>query len=400
MRKRIDQRQAQSGHETVITVRLHRAPLIVRRVDAIPVALPLKAPMKMSGITIAKAENLLVRIESTNGTVGWGEAASAPTMTGDTLPGLVAAVRDHLAPVLVGQDAWPNVDHRPTLRRALVGNTGAHSAVEMALLDLATRAGGVPLFDIFVPRPHRREVTPMWLLGNATPQDDIAEARAKLAEGFGFFKLKIGVKPLAAEIETTRAVRAALGPDVPLCADANGGLTLADARRYVQAARRASLMFVEQPLPHDDLKGLAALTRPGKVAAKRPRVPIGIDEGIHSLADIETHAYAGAGGVSLKLIKLGGIRAAFGAAKLCKRLNLSVNVAAKIAESSIASAAAIHLACVVPNVDWGVSLTHFYLAEDLVRQPLVPRDGAVALPTGHGLGIEVDEAAVDRWRVN
>ena len=72
--------------------------LPIRRVDAIPVALPLLSPMKMSGITVGTAENLLVRIEAANGLVGWGEAASAPTMTGDTLGGLVAAVRDHLAP--------------------------------------------------------------------------------------------------------------------------------------------------------------------------------------------------------------------------------------------------------------------------------------------------------------
>src|SRR5437899_2669257 len=81
--------------------RLDRAPLIIRRVDAIPVALPLLKPMKMAGVTIAHAYNLLVRIEAADGTVGWGEAASAPTMTGDTLGGLVAAVRDHLGPALI-----------------------------------------------------------------------------------------------------------------------------------------------------------------------------------------------------------------------------------------------------------------------------------------------------------
>ena len=80
-------------------------------------------------------------------------------------------------------------------------------------------------------------------------------------------------------------------------------------------------------------------------------------------------------------------------------MRLKINVAAKIAESSIASAAAVQLACVAPNVDWGVSLTHFYLAEDIVRQPLAIRDGAVSLPAGPGLGIEVDEAAVERFRV-
>src|SRR6266581_8835192 len=119
---------------------LEHAPLVIRRVDAIPVALPLKAPMTMSGVTIATAENVLVRIEAKGGAVGFGEAASAPTMTGDTLGGLVAAVRDHLAPLLIGQDAWARAALTGRLKAALIGNSGAHSAVEMALLDLAGRA--------------------------------------------------------------------------------------------------------------------------------------------------------------------------------------------------------------------------------------------------------------------
>jgi muconate cycloisomerase len=365
-------------------------PLIVRRVDAIAVALPLKAPMKMAAETIAAAQNLLVRIEAADGTVGWGEAASAPTMTGDTQGGLIAAVRDHLGPLLVGQDAktWPSL--RKTLHRVLAGNGGAHSAVEMALLDLIGCATGQRLIDL-VGRPRRNAVKPMWLLGNPTAEADAAEAHAKQKQGFNFFKLKIGVKPLAKEIAIAFAVREAL-PTTPLCADANCGLTLAAAKSYVEKTRKAGLMFVEQPLAHDDLAGLKALARASKV-------PIGIDEGIHGLADIEANARAGAGGISLKLIKLGGMSAALEAANICKRLGLSVNIAAKIAESSISSAAALHLACAVPKADWGVSLTHFYLAEDIVKRPLPLADGLVALPDGPGLGIEVDEAAVERCRV-
>src|SRR4249920_1069476 len=149
----------------------NHAPLLIRRVDAIPVALPLKAPMKMSGITIATAENLLVRIEAADGTVGWGEAASAPTMTGDTLGGLIAAVRDHLASLLIGEDAWMRPALCRKLKSALYGNTGAHSAIEMALLDLAGRASGLPLVDL-IGGPMRRAVPPMWLLGNPTPEQD------------------------------------------------------------------------------------------------------------------------------------------------------------------------------------------------------------------------------------
>lgn len=367
-------------------------PLIVRRIDAIPVALPLKTPMKMSGITIAKAENVLVRVELTTGHVGWGEAPSAPTMTGDTLGGLVSAVRYHLAPLLIGQDVSPKHDHRPTLQRALVGNTGAHSAVEMALLDVACRATHSRLIDVAIGHPPREGVRPMWLLGNGAIEDDIAEAKAKQKRGFNFFKLKIGVKPIAEEIAAAHAIREAL-PDATLCADANCGLTLAAARRYIERTRDAKLSFVEQPLGAEDLAGLKALARSAKT-------PIGIDEGIHSLADIEAVKRAGAKGVSLKLIKLGGFREAFAGGKLCRKLGLKINVAAKIAESSVGTAAAVHLACAVPNVDWGVSLTNMYLAEDIVKQPIAIKDGVVSLPTSPGLGVEVDEAAVARFRVH
>jgi muconate cycloisomerase len=311
-------------------------------------------------------------------------------MTGDTLGGLVAAVRDHLAPLIIGQDALARPKLKATMARALVGNSGAHSAVEMALLDLAGRVLNRRLIDL-VGSERRGAVRPMWLLGNATPDQDIAEAREKEAEGFHLFKLKIGVKPIRKEIAAALAIRQALGPKMPLCADANGGLTLATARRYMERTRDAKLMFIEQPLPPDDLAGLKALAR--------SRLPIGVDEGIHALSDIGTQARAGARGISLKLIKLGGLTTALEAARLCQRLRLKVNVAAKIAESSLASAAAIQLACAVPAVDWGVSLTHFYLAEDLVRQPLPLHDGVVKLPNGPGLGVEIDEAAVERFRV-
>jgi muconate cycloisomerase len=368
-----------------------RPPLVIRRVDAIPVALPLTKPMKMAGVSITHAHNVVVRIEARDGTVGWGEAASAPTMTGDTLGGLVAAVRDHLASVLIGEDAWARATLVRRMNAALLGNTGAHSAVEMALFDLAGRAAGMPLIEV-IGGTARPSVAPMWLLGNPTTDEDIAQAHEREAAGFHFFKLKVGVKPLAAEVAGTLALRAALGPDVPLCADANCGFTLEAAQRYLNGTRAAGLMFLEQPLGHADLDGFAALARSAPV-------PLGVDEGIHSLADIDAHARAGAGGVSLKLIKLGGIGPALEAAQLCRRLGLKVNVAAKIAESSIASAALVHLACAIPASDWGVSLTHFYLAEDLVKRPLPLGDGVVALPTGPGLGVEVDEAAVEKFRI-
>ena len=371
---------------------LARAPLVIRRVDAIPVALPLTKPVKMAAETVTHARNVLVRIEAQDGTVGWGEAASAPTMTGDTVAGLVAAVREHLAPLLAGEDAWMRPALMKRLKVALYGNTGAHSAVEMALLDLAGRSAGVPVIDL-IGGAIRREVAPMWLVGNATPDQDVAEAEARRRAGIRFFKLKVAVKPLATEIATALAVRKALGPELPVCADANCGFSHEAARHYLAATEQAGLLFLEQPFEAADIKGLTALARTAPIA-------IGADEGIHSLRDIEAHAAAGAGGVSLKLIKLGGFGAALDAGALCQRLGLAVNIAAKMSESSLASAAVVHLACAVENIDWGVSLTHFYLAEDIVRRPLAMANGLVSLPLGAGLGVDIDEAAVARLRAD
>jgi muconate cycloisomerase len=368
-----------------------RPPLVVRRLDAIPIALPLRKPMKMAGVTIATADNVLVRIEADGGLVGWGEAASAPTMTGDTQAGLMAAI-GHLSALVVGQSAWDRPALMRRLGHALYGNTGAHSAIELALVDLAGRAAGLAAIDL-LGGALRRAVAPMWLLGNATPAEDAAEARQRLAQGFRFFKVKVGAKTIEGDIASTLAVRNALGRELPICADANCGFTTAAARRYLDGTREAGLLFLEQPLGPHDLSALAALARSSPI-------PLGADEGIHSLADVTRHAQAGAGGVSLKLIKLGGISVAIEAARHAEQLGLAVNVAAKIAGSGIASAAAVHLACASPNVDWGVSLTHFYLAEDIVKEPLKIADGLVALPATPGLGVEVDEAAVARFTVN
>lgn len=368
------------------------APLIVRRIDAIPVGIPLAKPMLMAGVRIERADNLIVRVEAASGLVGWGEATCAPTMTGDLLPGMLAAVEDHLAPLLIGEDA---LRHAALARRcagALHGNTGPKAAVDMALLDLVGRHLGVAMSDL-LGGALRESVSPMWLLGNPTVEQDIAEMREKQARGFNFFKLKLGVKPVEAEIEATRALREVLGPKVPLCADANMGYDLRTARRYVDAVADCDLLFLEQPLPYDDLDGMVALARTSPI-------PIGGDESIGSVKDIRDFAAAGAiAGVNLKTIKMGGMGATVRAAQVCDQHGLGVKLAGKVAESSIAAAALVHIGCVIPNLDWGLSNTNNYLADDLVSVPLLPSAGSIARPRSAGLGVAIDEAALARCRL-
>jgi L-alanine-DL-glutamate epimerase-like enolase superfamily enzyme len=127
---------------------------------------------------------------------------------------------------------------------------------------------------------------------------------------------------------------------------------------------------------------------------------IACDEGLHSIADLERHhAARAASGGSLKAIKLGGIGAVYRAALRCEALGMKVNLACKIAESGIATAAVLNLAAAIPSVDWGVSLSNQYLADDVLRTPLQIKMGWAEVPSAPGLGIEVDEQAVQRYRI-
>ncbi|MGZ8231729.1 MAG: mandelate racemase/muconate lactonizing enzyme family protein [Burkholderiales bacterium] len=367
--------------------------LIVSRVEAIPVAIPLKKPVLMGGgQKIEHSESLIVRIESTDGLVGWGEASTAPLMTGDTLPAMVEAVEKHLAPRLTGRNALDRAQLCRSLQEAMIGNTGAKAACDIALHDLAGKHLGVAVVDLLGGKA-RDKLLALAQLGNPDVEEDIAEARAKRRDGYAFFKLKVGVKAVEQEIEAAHALRKALGPDIALCADANMGMTVANARRVVAGAADAGLLFLEQPFRDTALAHTLALAR---VSA----IPLCADESAHGVESIMDWQRSGAiAGVNLKTIKLGGIAPLMRAAVVSDTLGLAVNLAAKTGESSIGVAALVHLGYAVPNLEWGININNHYLETDLVAAPLSQSDSSVECPQRPGLGVEVDESVVRRFQV-
>ena len=129
--------------------------------------------------------------------------------------------------------------------------------------------------------------------------------------------------------------------------------------------------FFEQPVAADDVAGMAAVAAAADCA-------IGADESIHSLGDIRRHHDGKAAcGVSLKTIKLGGMRGVISAGKLCDELGMAVNVACKTGESSIACAAGVHIAAALPQISWALSLTNGGLAEDVTARPVRGERGHV-----------------------
>jgi muconate cycloisomerase len=331
-------------------------------------------------------------MESADGLVGWGEASAAPVMTGDTLPAMVEAVVKHLAPCITGEDALDRVRLSRRLAEALIGNTGAKAACDIALHDLVGRHYGVPLVDLIGGRA-RHALLALAQLGNPDVEEDIAEARKKQRDGYTYFKLKVGVKRVEQEIEAAHALREALGPEAVLCADANMGMIAANARRFALGAADANLIYLEQPFRDNDLAATLALARVSPM-------PLCADESAHSVESIMDWHRAGAiAGVNLKTIKLGGIVPTLRAAAVSDTLGLAINLAAKTGESSIGVAALVHLGYTVPNLDWGININNHYLATDLVRRPLHQAKGSVECPAGPGLGVDVDEEAVRRFQV-
>jgi len=366
--------------------------VIIRSIEPFAIRLPMVKPVVMAGEEVRAAENMLVRIESGDGEIGWGEAASAPLMTGETLASMVAAVK-LMTPALIGREARDIAGALAVMDAKLYGNNGAKAAIEIALHDLIGRALGQPVHSLLGAKTRERMAL-LGVVGGGDRDGDLADAAKKKAEGYNAFKIKVGIDTPDRDAARTRDICKLLGSGLLISADANQGFATEAATRYVRAVNGCGLDFFEQPVAARDLAGMAA------VAAAANGIAIGADEGIHSLDDITRHhERKAARGVSLKAIKLGGLRGVVEAGRLCDRLGMKVNVACKTGESSVACAAALHIAAVIPNIDWGLTLTSAGLKDDVTGTPIGGKHGFAQAIDRPGLGVDVDEARVAAHRV-
>src|SRR6185312_14801747 len=266
------------------------------------------------------------------------------------------------------------------------------AAIEIALLDLNGLASQQPVHAL-LGQKKRARIALLGVIGGEDYNSNLADATAKKTEGFTAFKIKVGIDTAEQDAARTQDICKLLGPGLLISSDANQGYDVAEACAYVRAMAGSGLDFFEQPVSGHDLGGMA------EVARAANGIAMGADEGIHSLDDIRLHHEKNAArGVSLKSIKLGGLKGVVEAASLCQRLGMKVNLACKTGESSIACAALLHVAAVVPDVAWGLTLTAAGLKDDVTSQPVIGERGIVAAIDRPGLGIEVDEARVNAHR--
>ncbi|NKB50169.1 MAG: hypothetical protein GKS02_12505 [Alphaproteobacteria bacterium] len=362
----------------------------ITEITPIAVSLPMTRPLKMAGLVFDHSDNVLVRVTTDNGLVGWGEASESPTMTGETVASMMAAIR-YLSPYFIGRDPSDFAENLALMDFRLYGNASAKTVLEMSFFDLAGKAQQKSMAEL-LGTVRRSRMPVLWMLASGKLDEDLSDGQAKLDEGFKSFKIKVGTNPVAEDIERAHHVRKLVNGGVQLSSDANQGWTREDAITFVEGVGD-TLDFIEQPIMGHDVEGMADVQR-------HASAPIGADEGLHSVKDIRLHQEMGAAqGGSLKMIKLGGVTRAYEAACLCDELGMNVNMAGKVAESSISSAAVLQISAAAPSLDWGLSITKQYVAQDLVRNPILVDKGEAVLPDGAGLGVDVDEDVVQQLAV-
>jgi len=340
---------------------------------------------------------VMVRIHA-EGVVGYGQVR--PTAPGhfvpDTVHSVVCAIRDIYAPSLIGRQIfdldgiWADFDLR------LPFNSNARAAIDFALHDAMGKAVGLPAHSL-IGGLCQPEIPLEWSISLGETAQMIADAQRAVDEfGIRVLCLKAGGPGgWRQDVRNVEAVRAELGPDVVIGVDPNTGWQVAETIRAIRALEPAGLGYVEQPVGRRDLTGLR------RVRDAAGGVPVMADESLFTLEDAYQLAVAEAVDVfCIKLYKTGGVRPAKRISAIAEAANLRINIGGLAVQSRLEAAAGAHFCAslpeprVMPGAEFIFGLG--VAGEDplTVDTGFTIHDGRVSVPTGPGLGVEVDEDAV------
>ncbi len=311
----------------------------IERVEVILSRIELAKPFRIALGETRVAETLYARVELSDGTVGWGEAAPAPRVTGETPRAALEAAR-MASRLLVGLEAWRLGEATRLLDKALLGAPAARAALLNALMDAVARSRGLPLCAL-LGGCRRGERYTFVTVSLGSPEEMAREALAWFSRGFRRLKVKLG-GPWRLDVERVRAVREAVGWGVDLIVDVNQAWSYADAVAAVRELARLEVLLVEQPLTARDHEGIARLTSISPV-------PVAVDESVLSTRDlIRLYSLGFRGIVNVKVSRVGGVDRAAELLRLAEEFSLGGMVGCML-ETGLALRASLHAASVAPS---------------------------------------------------
>ncbi len=369
----------------------------ITRVETIPVCVPLRKGLmtKTAHGEHVVSPYVIVRIHTDAGLVGLGEATVAPRWSGETSRGCIGVIEELIGPALVGQDPLSITALRSRMDRELKLNPFTKAGVEMALWDLTGKAAGVPVYQLLGGKV-RDSIPIKMVVGAFDPHAACKLAEQFLGWGVRCLKVKVGLDARQ-DVARVRAVRQLAGPNVPIGIDANGGWSVATARRALRQLRDCDLLFAEQPMAPGDPEALARLRRDVDV-------PIMADESIFTLADAwQLARHHSADVLAVYPGKHGGIAGTVEVAQVSRAAGMVCAVGSNL-ELGIGTAAMLQVAAALPGIDSETypadAIGPLYHEADLLTQPLSLGPAAARVPDGPGLGVELDEEQLRRWRTS
>lgn len=356
------------------------------------IRLPLREAFQISSGTEQVRRILLLQLKDADGIDGWSEcvAGANPNYSPETIDTAWLAICTWVAPRVLGRTFKGPEKLHEVLEENFRGHNMAKAAVEMGAWELAAQKQEIPLARLL--GGIREKIATGISLGIQDSQEALVEkVQDSLAQGYR--KIKIKIKP-GADLDYLRAVRAAVGPEAPLMADANSAYSLKDLE-HLRQLDEFGLMMIEQPLAWDDLVRHAELQ-------KHLRTPICLDESITSLSKAEDMVTLGSGRiVNIKPGRLGGFAASLAVHDFCVDHAIPVWCGGML-ESGVGRAHNVALSS-LPNfvLPGDVSPSARYYEQDIVSPEwTMDHEGMVKVPLDRpGMGVAVNMDRVDNLTV-
>ena len=369
----------------------------ITSLETIPVQVPIHEHLaiRAKGGIHSVSPFLLVRVHTDEGIAGLGEVSCTPRWSGEDQVTAAHFITTILAPLLIGQEPRDIERLSAKIRKALFGHPFTKAAIEMALWDILGKTADLPVYRL-LGGPVRDFVPTKWSISGVEPMRAAQIAEWAVQQGFRVMKVKVGIDD-AQDVARVRAVRNAAGSGVRLGIDANGAWAPGKAVEMIQRMREFDIAFAEQPVAPGDVDRLAYVR-------SRAGVPVIADESVYTSEDALALVRAVAADVlSVYVGKSGGIAPARRIAAIADAADVACTIGSNL-EMGVGSAAMIHLAMATPA--FGISdypcdiIGPLFYTDELLTETLPICGGEARPPHGAGLGVELNEEKVRRYRVD